>query len=109
MENNTYGSDSAAMQLLVANIRDYAIYMLNPDGKVVSWNAGAERFKGYTAQEILGRHFSQFHTAEDQGAGIPARTRNGQERRQVRMRRLARAQGRQKVLGPCGDRRHPRP
>jgi PAS domain S-box-containing protein len=73
MEPTTYGTDSAAMHLLVANIRDYAIYMLNPDGNVVSWNAGAERFKGYAAQEILGRHFSQFHTAEDQAAGIPGR------------------------------------
>ena len=65
------GSDSAAMQMLVANIRDYAIYMLNPDGRVVSWNAGAERFKGYAAHEILGQHFSKFHTPEDQAANIP--------------------------------------
>lgn len=64
----------AAMDLLVASISDYAIYMLNPEGKVISWNAGAQRFKGYTAEEITGQHFSRFHTPEDQAAGIPART-----------------------------------
>ena len=60
------------MDLLVAAIRDYAIYMLSPEGIIVSWNAGAERFKGYTASEIIGQHFSRFHTPEDQAAGVPA-------------------------------------
>ena len=64
---------SGAMDLLVASIRDYAIYMLSPEGKVISWNAGAERFKGYTAPEILGHHFSRFHSPEDQAAGLPAK------------------------------------
>lgn len=64
--------NSSQMDLLVAAIRDYAIYMLNPNGYIVSWNAGAERFKGYTAAEIMGQHFSRFHTPEDQDAGIPA-------------------------------------
>ncbi|MEO8161966.1 MAG: PAS domain S-box protein, partial [Arenimonas sp.] len=59
--------------LLVAGIRDYAIYMLDPDGHVVSWNAGAQRFKGYAADEVIGRHFSQFFTEEDRLAGLPAR------------------------------------
>ncbi|MFP5390591.1 MAG: PAS domain S-box protein [Gammaproteobacteria bacterium] len=62
-----------AAERLIASIRDYAIYMLDKAGHVVSWNAGAERFKGYTADEIIGRHFSTFHTPEDQQAGLPQR------------------------------------
>jgi PAS domain S-box-containing protein len=60
-------------ELLVQSVTDYAIYMLDPTGVIISWNAGARRFKGYEADEILGQHFSRFYTAEDQAAGIPAR------------------------------------
>jgi PAS domain S-box-containing protein len=60
-------------QLLIERVADYAIYMLNPDGTVASWNAGARRFKGYTEQEILGQHFSRFYTEQDRAAGLPAR------------------------------------
>ncbi|MET0250909.1 MAG: PAS domain S-box protein, partial [Novosphingobium sp.] len=60
-------------RLLVQSVTDYAIYMLDPDGLVTSWNAGAERFKGYRAEEIIGRHFSQFYLDEDRAAGVPAR------------------------------------
>lgn len=60
-------------RLLVNAITDYAIYMLDPEGRVVSWNAGAERFKGYTSTEIVGQHFSRFYTEEDQAADAPAR------------------------------------
>jgi PAS domain S-box-containing protein len=58
-------------RLLVQSVTDYAIYMLDPEGRVSSWNAGAERFKGYTAEEITGQHFSQFYTPEDREAEIP--------------------------------------
>ncbi|MDV3458928.1 PAS domain S-box protein [Sphingomonas sp. HF-S4] len=58
-------------RLLVESVTDYAIYMLDVDGHVASWNAGAERFKGYVADEIIGRHFSSFYTEEDREAGIP--------------------------------------
>lgn len=51
--------------LLVQAVTDYAIFMLNPDGYVVSWNAGAKRFKGYEADEIIGKHFSTFYTQPD--------------------------------------------
>ena len=51
-------------RLLVESVRDYAIFMLDPQGCVVSWNAGAERIKGYAAQDIIGRHFSTFYTEE---------------------------------------------
>jgi PAS domain S-box-containing protein len=59
-------------RLLVEGVKDYAIYMLDPDGNVTNWNAGAEAIKGYTAGEIVGRHFSLFYTPEDRGAGAPA-------------------------------------
>jgi PAS domain S-box-containing protein len=52
-------------RLLVQSVTDYAIYMLDPEGRVSSWNAGAERFKGYTADEIIGEHFSRFYTDEE--------------------------------------------
>lgn len=60
-------------RLLVQGVTDYAIYMLDPTGHVSSWNAGAERFKGYQADEIIGEHFSRFYTEEDLEAGIPKR------------------------------------
>jgi PAS domain S-box-containing protein len=59
-------------RLLVDSVKDYAIYLLDPDGRVASWNAGAERIKGYAAEEILGKHFSCFYPPEDIAAGKPA-------------------------------------
>ena len=59
--------------LLVGSVTDYAIYMLDPTGQVVSWNAGAERIKGYPADEIIGQHFSRFYAPEDAERGLPAR------------------------------------
>jgi PAS domain S-box-containing protein len=64
--------DGGRYRLLIEAITDYAIYMLDPDGVVTSWNPGAERFKGYTAGEILGHHFSRFYTEADCAAGLPA-------------------------------------
>jgi PAS domain S-box-containing protein len=58
-------------RLLVQGVTDYAIYMVDPLGYVSSWNAGAERFKGYSAEEIIGQHFSRFYQPEDRAAGIP--------------------------------------
>ncbi len=63
--------DDGRYRLLVDSITDYAIYMLDAEGRVASWNPGAERFKGYTAAEILGSHFSRFYTDEDRQAGVP--------------------------------------
>ena len=60
------------LQYLVAGISDYAIYMLDPQGYVTSWNAGAQRFKGYVEHEILQQHFSRFYTPEDRATGLPA-------------------------------------
>jgi PAS domain S-box-containing protein len=59
-------------QLLVDAVAEYAIYMIDPGGTIVSWNSGAQRIKGYTRDEVLGRHFSMFFTPEDQAAGRPA-------------------------------------
>jgi PAS domain S-box-containing protein len=59
-------------RLLVDAVKDYAIFLLDPEGRVVSWNAGAERIKGYTAEEILGQHFSRFYEPDDVAAGLPA-------------------------------------
>src|SRR4029450_12146827 len=60
-------------RLLVDAVKDYAIFLLDLEGHVVSWNAGAERIKGYTADEILGQHFSRFYEPDDVAAGLPAR------------------------------------
>ncbi|MGH7075762.1 MAG: PAS domain S-box protein [Stellaceae bacterium] len=59
-------------RLLIDATTDYAIFMLDRDGNVMSWNAGAQRIKGYAAEEILGAHFSRFYTDEDRRNGVPA-------------------------------------
>jgi PAS domain S-box-containing protein len=58
-------------RLLTQSVRDYAIFMLDPDGRIATWNEGAQRIKGYTAQEIIGRHFSAFYPADDIARGKP--------------------------------------
>jgi PAS domain S-box-containing protein len=60
-------------RLFVSNVKDYALLMLDPDGRVATWNAGAERIKGYRAEEIIGQHFSRFYTPEDIERGKPTR------------------------------------
>src|SRR3954470_15190850 len=57
--------------LLIARVQDYAIFMLNPQGKVMTWNDGARLIKGYTRSEIVGQPMSRFYTAEDQQSGRP--------------------------------------
>jgi PAS domain S-box-containing protein len=61
------------MRLLVDSIRDYAVFLLDPDGTVRSWNNGAKLIKGYTGDEIIGRHISAFYTPEERDAGKPQR------------------------------------
>jgi PAS domain S-box-containing protein len=60
-------------RLLLESVRDYGIFMLDPDGRVASWNVGAERINGYSADQIIGRHLSVFYPPEDVVAGKPAR------------------------------------
>ncbi len=61
-------------RILVAGVTDYALIMLDPNGIITSWNVGAEHIKGYTADEIIGRHFSQFYTEDDRKSGLPDRS-----------------------------------
>jgi PAS domain S-box-containing protein len=72
--------DAERLKIFVTRVSDYAICMLSPSGIVSSWNAGAQQFKGYTAGEIIGQHFSRFYTEEDQAAGKPARALDIAER-----------------------------
>ena len=92
-------------RLLVEGVIDYAIYMLDPNGIVTNWNAGAQRIKGYAPDEIIGQHFCIFYTPEERAAGRPAEAlatalREGK----YRGRRLARPQGRHALLRVGGDR-----
>jgi PAS domain S-box-containing protein len=64
-------TDAQRFQLIISAIRDYAIYMLDPHGKVTSWNKGAQQFTGYSSEDILGSHFSVFYTEEERAAGLP--------------------------------------
>src|SRR3954465_10386049 len=59
-------------RLLVQTVKDYAIFMLDPTGHVATWNAGAERLKGYSADDIIGKHFSVFYPPEKVAEGFPA-------------------------------------
>jgi PAS domain S-box-containing protein len=62
-----------SFRLMVESVTDYAIVMLNPEGRVVSWNSGAQRIKGYTAEEIVGEHFARFYPNADVVRGVPDR------------------------------------
>ena len=64
-------SAERSFALLVQSVTDCAIYMLDPEGRIVSWNLGAKRIKGYEEDEVLHTHFSRFYTPEDQQAGLP--------------------------------------
>jgi len=66
-------SEDGYYRLLVDTIDEYAIYLIDREGRVSSWNAGAKRFKGYDAAEVLGQNFSRFYTEEDRAAGLPQR------------------------------------
>lgn len=68
----TVGPPEERLRILLESVQDYAIYMLDPDGVIVSWNNGAEKIKGYTADEIIGRHVSIFYPPDDVASGKPA-------------------------------------
>nr|WP_255683010.1 PAS domain S-box protein [Dyella sp. 2HG41-7] len=75
-KNNKDSADKLAQserdfELLVRSVTDYAIFMLDTTGHIISWNSGAEKIKGYRADEIIGHHFSRFYTPEDRAASIP--------------------------------------
>ncbi|HWK85445.1 MAG TPA: PAS domain S-box protein [Caldimonas sp.] len=71
-DSGALGQSEERFRLLVEGVRDYAIFMLDPGGYILTWNAGAERIKGYTAGEIIGQHFSRFYPPEALQAGLPA-------------------------------------
>src|SRR6476661_1055721 len=63
--------DSKLYQLAIEQTKDYALFILDPEGRILTWNAGAERLKGYRPDEIIGRHFSIFYTQESIATGWP--------------------------------------
>jgi PAS domain S-box-containing protein len=69
----TLGTDVERFRLIVESVVDYALFMLDPRGRIASWNPGAQIIKGYAASDIIGREFSVFYTDEDRAAGVPAR------------------------------------
>jgi PAS domain S-box-containing protein len=75
MPTDNRGNDvppsTSELQPLIDAIVDYAIYKIGPDGRVLTWNTGANRLKGYAPEEIIGQPFSRFYTSEDQAAGVP--------------------------------------
>jgi formate hydrogenlyase transcriptional activator len=71
LANRQITQSEERFRLLVASVKDYAIFMLDPEGRVSTWNAGAERLKGYRSDEIIGEHFSRFYTQEDIDQGKP--------------------------------------
>src|SRR6185295_10054055 len=64
--------DPLIYQRMIEQARDYALFMLGPDGRIMTWNLGAQRLKGYAPEEIIGRHFSIFYTPEALESGWPA-------------------------------------
>lgn len=70
-DSDSHQSEAQQFRLLVEQVQDYAIYMMDPDGRVATWNSGAERIKGYKPAEIIGRHYSTFFPADDVTAGKP--------------------------------------
>lgn len=70
--NRQLQDEARQFALLIGSVTDYAIYMLDADGFVRTWNPGGERIKGYTREEVIGTHFSRFYSAEDVAAGRPA-------------------------------------
>ncbi|TCZ82040.1 PAS domain-containing sensor histidine kinase [Lysobacter sp. N42] len=93
LPSDVLGGSERQFRLLVQGVTDYAIYMLDPNGRIASWNAGGQRIKGYSSDEIIGQHFSRFYTDEDREAGEPAvaletaRTQGRYEKEGWRVRR----------------------
>ena len=75
-EEETLRQSEERLRLMIESVQDYAIFMLDPEGRITSWNAGAERIKGYKGKEIIGQHFSVFYSAEDVAQGKPTNILN---------------------------------
>src|ERR1700751_1149632 len=70
---DSYRDSNDIFRLLVDSVKDYAIFVLSPDGNVLTWNQGAQALKGYSREEIIGQHFSKFHLPEAVESGWPTR------------------------------------
>ncbi|WP_227375962.1 PAS domain S-box protein [Haladaptatus halobius] len=73
LQSDAKSADHAQFRSLVGTVKEYAIFLLDPDGYVVTWNEGARQIKGYDAEDIVGKHFSNFYTEEDSDHGVPER------------------------------------
>jgi PAS domain S-box-containing protein len=71
--NSALYETAEQFHILVDSVEEYAIYMLDPNGNIITWNTGAQKIKGYSAEEIIGKNFASFYTAEDVAAGKPQR------------------------------------
>jgi PAS domain S-box-containing protein len=100
-QSNGQQSTDEAFRQLVDGVKDYAIFLLDPQGKVVSWNQGAKRIKGYSANEIIGQHFSRFYPLE----AIESRWPDRELEIAAREGRYSGKKGRLDVLGERGDHR----
>src|ERR1700745_2829856 len=67
--------------ILVDSVEEYAIYLLDPNGNIITWNTGAEKIKGFSTEEIIGKNFASFYTADDVAAGKPQRNLREASRR----------------------------
>ena len=89
---------------MVEEVEDYAILLLDPDGNVQNWNLGAQKIKGYTEKEIIGKNFSLFYLMEDREKKLPQTLiKSGCTRRKGNARRLEAQEKRRKILGFCGS------
>ena len=95
-----HGATTELLDLLIEQVVDYAIFVIDRDGRIASWNAGAQRIKGYSASEIIGQPYAVFFTEEDRRAGKPRGDPGpGEARGPVRGGGVARPQGRSALLG----------
>ena len=74
LPNNTVLNNTVEQfHILVDSVEEYAVYLLDPNGNIITWNTGAEKIKGYSMEEIIGKNFASFYTADDVAAGKPQR------------------------------------
>ena len=102
--------DARRLQLLIDGVVDYAVYLISPQGRIATWNTGAQRLKGYSASEIIGQPYATFFTEEDRRARSSRhRSQDSRRERPLGAGGVARPQGRHAVLGArrrrCGPQR----
>ena len=109
-QTETLRESEERFRLMVEEVKDYAIFMLDAEGRIATWNTGAQRLKGYAADEVLGEHFARFYPPEVVAAGKPqheltvAAEQGSFAEEGWRVRRMARDSGQPRQLRPCGTR-----